>query len=358
MNDWVKVLSGEKRGPGAAAVRLAAAMVEPFYATGMLLRNKFFDAGILRTHALHRPTISVGNLTTGGTGKTPMVRWLAGRLRKEGRRPAILARGYKSAKGNGGDEQLMLQRTLNIAGETPIEVLVNPNRVRAAAAALQRDPGIDVFILDDGFQHRAAGRNLNLLMISAPEPFGFGHVLPRGLLREPLGGIGRADAIVLTHSDQVSPQALAEIEQTIHRYAPSAPTYRAIHAHVGLLHGDQSPQRLPIDMLRQTPFFAFAGIGDPVRFEQQLSQWGEACRGKRWFADHHAYTTADLAALRRTAADAGAQVLVTTEKDWAKLASLDGVGGKMPLWRIELAMRFVSEDETRLWQQIAAAIGR
>lgn len=358
MSDWVKVLSGEKRGARAAAVRLAAALIEPFYATGMGLRNKFFDAGISRTHDLHRPTISVGNLTTGGTGKTPMVRWLAERLRNEGRRPAILARGYKSARGDSGDEPLMLQRTLNVPDETPIEVLVNPNRVRAAAAALQRDPGIDVFILDDGFQHRAAGRDLNLLMISAPEPFGFGHVLPRGLLREPLGGIGRADAVVLTHSDQVSPQAIADIEQTIHFYSPGVPIYRAIHAHVGVLHGDQPPQRLPIDMLRQTPFFAFAGIGDPDRFQQQLSQWGDTCRGRRWFADHHAYHTTDLAALRRDAADAGAQVLVTTEKDWAKLASMDGVGREMPIWRIELALRFVGDDEARVGQQIAAALRR
>jgi tetraacyldisaccharide 4'-kinase len=358
MSDWSNVLSGANRGAGATLLRAATRAIEPFYATAMVARNRLFDAAVLSSHDLGRPTISVGNITTGGVGKTPMVRWLAERLRQRGRHLAVLARGYKSSSSAGGDEQIMLERALNVGALPRVELLADPDRVRAAGEALQRDASIDVFVLDDGFQHRRARRNLDLVLLSAPEPFGFGHVLPRGLLREPLTGLVRAGACVLTHADQVLAGQIAAIEQRVQRYAPQIPVYRSVHEHVALWNsaGGANDARQPMEMLGQVPFFAFAGIGSPARLERQLSRWGAGYRGSRWFADHHSYSVRDLRELESAARAAGGEILVTTEKDWAKLSDLPAGVGALPIWRIEMAMRFLDGDEERLFAQIVQAI--
>jgi tetraacyldisaccharide 4'-kinase len=357
MSYLLNVLSGTEGGPGATALRATTAAIEPFYAALMRTRNWMFDARWVSSHGLGRSTISIGNITTGGTGKTPMVRWLAQRLRERGRHVAVLARGYKSSSSAGGDEQIMLDRMLNCSGERRVELLADPNRMNAAASVLRSDPSIDLFILDDGFQHRRARRNLDLVLLSAPEPFGFGHVLPRGLLREPLSGLRRAGACVITHADQVSAEQLAAIEQQIHRFALDVPIYRAVHQHVGLRRGNETGKEAgeSVGMLGQVPFFAFAGIGSPARLDRQLAEWGSTYRGKRWFDDHHAYSIRDLRELSDAARAAGAEVLLTTEKDWVKVIDLPR-SNLAPIWRIEMAMRFLEDDEERLFAQILKAI--
>src|SRR4051794_25843593 len=150
-----RMMSGQERGPAAGLLRAALAAAEPFYATAALARNWTFDAGVRTSHRLPRPVISVGNITTGGTGKTPVVRWLAGRLRDAGRQVAVLARGYGARPGELGDEQLMLRRLLNdMPGVGPVSIVANPDRVAAARKLLGEQPGVDTFVLDDGFQHR------------------------------------------------------------------------------------------------------------------------------------------------------------------------------------------------------------
>jgi tetraacyldisaccharide 4'-kinase len=359
MSYWSNVLSGAEGGAGPALLRAATGVIEPFYSTAMRVRNRLFDAGMLPSHDLGRPTISVGNITAGGTGKTPMVRWLAEKLRERGRHVAVLARGYKSSSPAGGDEQIMLERALNGGCLPRVELLADPDRVRAAAGALRRDPSIDLFVLDDGFQHRRARRNLDLVLLNGPEPFGFGHVLPRGLLREPLAGLGRAGAIVVTHADQISAAEMAAIESQVRRYGPQIPVYRSVHEHVALWNSAAGAPdaRRPMETLGQVPFFAFAGIGSPARLDQQLSRWGATCRGSRWFADHHAYSAGDLRELESAARSAGAEVLLTTEKDWAKLSDLPP-DGDVPIWRIEMAMRFLDGDEERLLRQVVEVVDR
>jgi len=345
------VMSGAERGVGATALRIAASAAEPFYATATRLRNQLFDAGVMRSHALGRPTISVGNLTAGGTGKTPMVCWLAERLRAHGRHVAVLARGYKSGGSNQGDELQMLDAALNAAALPKVELIANPDRVAAAATALGRDPSIDLFVLDDGFQHRRARRDLDVILLSAPEPFGFDRLLPRGLLREAPAGLSRAGACVLTHCDQLTADELKALEQRVRAYHADVPIYHAVHAHTALRMSGPS-ERLPIDSLGQTSFFAFAGIGAPARLDRQLHRWGAAYCGRRWFPDHHHYNQTDIAELRASALGSGAQVLVTTEKDWVKLSDLPGVEQTLPIWRIEMALRFWDADEARFWEQI------
>ncbi|HSU68635.1 MAG TPA: tetraacyldisaccharide 4'-kinase, partial [Tepidisphaeraceae bacterium] len=218
-----RIMSGEACGVGPALVRSVLAIAEPFYSAAARLRNHSFDSGRKTVKSLPRPVISIGNVTTGGTGKTPAVRWLAERLRDEGRHVAILSRGYKSVDAGLGDELTMLDRALNAPGKPAVLVRANPDRFIAGTRLLEQAPETNVFILDDGFQHRRLARNLDIVLINALEPFGFDHVLPRGMLREPLTSLRRADAIVVTHCDRVSAEAIGSVESTIRRYHPGVP---------------------------------------------------------------------------------------------------------------------------------------
>jgi tetraacyldisaccharide 4'-kinase len=358
-------MSGDERSLSALLLRAALSAAEPVYASAMALRNRMFDAGLRKSHRLGRPTISVGNITTGGTGKTPVVRWLAQRLGGSGWRVAILSRGYGAAPDSLGDEQLMLDRALN----SPVErhrvlIVANPDRVAAAHEALRLRPETDVFLLDDGFQHRRAARDLDVVLVSAANPFGYGHVLPRGMLREPLSGLRRAGALLITHADRAGAPELSAIEQTLRRHNAAAPIYHAVHAHAALRTAtvaSSAPADRSLDDLRGRSWFAFCGIGDPDTLLRQLQGAGGRHAGHRWFGDHHRYTADDLAALRRDAAAAGADVLLTTEKDWAKLSQLPASPshsqGVPPVWRVDLEIRFRGDDERRLLEQVTEVLG-
>ena len=354
-------MSGSRGGAGASLLRGVLAAAEPFYAGATAARNALFDLGIRKRHRLPRTVISIGNITTGGTGKTPMVRWLASRLREQGRQVAILSRGYKSADGALGDEQLMLDRMLNAPGMSPIVIKANPSRIASANQVMQERPDVDVFILDDGFQHRAVARDLDIVLMNAAEPFGFGHVLPRGLLREPMGGMRRAGAIVMTHCEQVEPATVEEIEKVVRRYNASAPVYRASHAPIGLRSAAASSAAEPdhaLDELRDKRFFAFAGIGSPRSFDAQLRAVGTGCVGHRWFGDHHSYREADVGELLNQSKSMGADLLVTTEKDWVKLSQVPIASeSQPPIWRLDVELRFQNDDEARLLQQVKGVPG-
>ena len=357
------VMSGTDRRARAAALRLALASAEPVYAGAAALRNWLFDAGLRSRHRLPRPTISVGNITTGGTGKTPVVRWLAGRLRERGLRIAVLSRGYRAGGHGGGaggalgDEQVMLDRALNAPAEQYRVVLVaDPDRVRGAQEALRLRPETDVFLLDDGFQHRRVARDLDVVLVSATSPFGYGHVLPRGMLREPLRGLRRAGAFVISHADQVPPEELGAIEATLRRHNGAAPIYHAAHAHAALRTSADAVR--PLEDLRGRRYFAFCGIGDPSTFFRQLESLGGRSVGECSFVDHHAYTEHDLASLRRAASAAGADVLLTTEKDWVKLEALPSARLEAPpVWRVDVEIQFRGDDGERLLDQVMPALG-
>jgi tetraacyldisaccharide 4'-kinase len=339
------MLSGSARGAGASALRTVLGAIEPAYGAVMRARNFAFDHGMKRIHRLPRPAVAVGNLTTGGTGKTPIVRWLAEHFAERNLRPAILLRGYRAELTGGSDEARMLEAHL---GDRAF-VVADPDRVAGSANAMKRMPPPDVFILDDAFQHRRVWRDFNLLVMSAIEPFGLGHVLPRGYLREPVSGIKRADAIVITRADQVSEAALGALRQEIHRLAGAVRVYQASHAQTAARCAERI---INLDEFNRQRFFAFSGIAKPESFYQQLPQ----ARGTRSFPDHHAYTERDLAELDRAAKEAGAEILVTTEKDWIKLAKLARSRDRLPIWRVEMEVRFAGDDQQRLLEQIENAL--
>jgi tetraacyldisaccharide 4'-kinase len=329
-----RVMDGSDRSAGASLLRGASAWFEPIYALYMRGRNR-----LIIGHPLGRPTISVGNITTGGTGKTPVVQWLTGCLAATGRKPAVLMRGYKSTHGV-SDEQIVLAGAL---GEN-VAVIANPDRLRGAAEAIRSHPQVDLFILDDGMQHRRAARDFELALIHAADPFGLGRVFPRGFLREPLSGLARVDAFLITHACEVKSERLEQIEKTLRQYNPTAPIFRADHVITGVQ-----------EIVGAKPFFAFCGIGSPESFFSQLAGQGN-CVGRRAFADHHVYTAGDLADLNRAGQAVGAAALVTTEKDWAKLSRLPPTAG-LPIVRAGLVIRFWADHEEKLLERIGQRIG-
>jgi tetraacyldisaccharide 4'-kinase len=340
-----QIVSGTDLSTRAKILRATASCVEPFYAGVMRVRNLLYDVGVFPAKHLGKPAVSVGNITTGGTGKTPVVRWLVERLQAGGQRPVVLLRGYKSTSDGKSDEQEVLASS----GAT---VVANPSRVRGAATALGNFPHTTAFILDDGMQHRRAKRNFELVLINATEPFGFGRVFPRGLLREPLSGLRRADAILLTHADEVTPGEIDGITFTIRKYHTRVPIYHCNHAITGL----RSDAALsPIETLSGKKFFAFCGIGSPSSFFWRLGHWGATSVGTQTFDDHHDYTAADVEQLSTAAKTAGAEMMITTTKDWVKVRQFEAKS-TLPILRVELSLKFWQQDEDELFNGIAAKL--
>lgn len=334
-------------------LRGGLSVLSPAYAALMRARNKRFDWrwGVRR---LPRPVVSVGNVTTGGTGKTPVVRWLCERFRDAGVRPAVLMRGYKAEPGERGDEQAMLEGLLNRDGVAPVVVRAEPSRYAGGQAVIREHPDIAVMVMDDGFQHRRLARDFDLVLIDACEPFGYGRVIPRGMLREPLRGLRRADAVLVTRANQVDAGELERIVARVREIHPAAPVYRCSHAHVGLRSPDGALHSL--EELAGRRFYAFGGIGNPQGLERQLRQLPGELVGREWFPDHWGYAPRDLQRVRGSAQAAGAGLIVTTEKDWVKVADLIAATEAMPVWRLELAVRFADGDEEKLFEQIQACV--
>jgi len=330
------IVDGSDRSPSAGVLRAAGSCAEPVYSAIMRLRNAMYDAGILPSRPLGRPAISVGNLTTGGTGKTPVVKWLSERLFAAGERPAILMRGYKATSYGLSDEQAILQTA-------EIPVIADPDRRKAAAAALIQHPKITLFILDDAMQHRRVRRNFELTIIHAAEPFGFNRVFPRGLLREPLEGLRRADAVLVTHADEVDAAAIAAVDSTIHWYNQSAPVFHCDH----VVQADVAGKK----------YFAFCGIGRPGSFFLGLGALGGTCAGAREFDDHHDYSGADVARINDAARLAKAELLITTVKDRVKLERFAGKFA-LPIVTAQLSLRFHLNDGEILLSAIRERLGR
>lgn len=311
-NTFRALVSGQRRGLTARLARgLLRALSVP-YAAVMTARNRAYDAGWLPIHRVAVPVVSVGNLTLGGTGKTPLVRWLVEWYQREAIRAGIVSRGYHATAGQLSDEA----RELAIwSPQTPY--WQNPDRVAAARSAIH-EAGCQLIVLDDALQHRRIHRDLNLVVLDALLPFGCEYVFPRGLLREPLAGLRRADVVLLSRADAVDAGQRQAIHARVRTLAPQAAWVETVHRPQGLL--TPTGERYPLDSLRGRTVAAFCGIGNPAGFRHTLESCGCAIAGLREFPDHHAYTVADMRALRNWAAElAGAAALVCTVKDLVKI---------------------------------------
>jgi tetraacyldisaccharide 4'-kinase len=298
-------------------------------------RNDRYDRGERACCRVPVPVVSVGNLTLGGTGKTPCVEYVARLYRDCGRRVAILSRGYGGERGR-NDEALLLEQ--NLPG---VPHLQGGDRVALAAEAVER-LHCDVLVLDDGFQHRRLARDLDLVLVDATDPWGQGYLFPRGLLREAPAGLRRAGAVILTRCDQLDSVERGRLREAIARLAPQAPVAEARHRPLHLVNGDHATA--PLDWLRERPVAAFCGVGNPEAFRRTLAGLGADVRAFRVFPDHHAYTPSDREDLRAWAAQVPREgLLVTTQKDLVKLrrAELGGRG----LWALRICLAFDSGQQ-------------
>ena len=344
-----RLADGTLRGPGPSLARCLLGGLALPYGLVTAARNAAYDRGVLTVHAGQVPVISVGNLTLGGTGKTPLVAWVARWLATRGRRPAIVSRGYASRPGETSDEAAELAILL-----PGVPHVADRDRVAGVAAAAGR--GADVAVLDDGFQHRRLRRDLDIVALDASDPFGCGHLFPRGLLRESPHGLTRADAVVLTRATSVPTARRAEIRQVVERTRSGRPPLiwvEAEHRPVALRSAAGAVERL--DRARGTRVAAFCGIGNPAAFRRTLADHGVGPAGFRSFADHHAYDGADLEALAAWARDLQAELVVTTLKDLVKIGR-DRLGD-LPLVALEVALEPLG-DAAPLVAAIEAAAGR
>jgi tetraacyldisaccharide 4'-kinase len=271
-------------------------------------RERLYEKGTLRQKRLDRPVISVGNLTVGGTGKTPMVIWLAERLLAEGKRVGILTRGYKGRDGTSDEIELMKHRLQQRAAFG-----VGANRYEEGKKI---EGKVDVFLLDDGFQHLQLVRDVNILLLDAAQPLAKQAMLPTGRLREPISAMARADLLVFTRIETV-PGTAAAVEKFQDYPVFSAATkllgYRRLHEETPLL----TPEKIGAG-----PFYAFCGIGNPLAFFQDLKNWNLTLAAQSEFPDHHHYDNRDAAELQTAANTVGAKALVTTEKDAQNLSGI------------------------------------
>ncbi len=335
------IVSGRRRDVWARVARGALWIASLGYRLVVGVRNRLYDLGLLKSHRANVPVVCVGNLTTGGTGKTPLVAWLAKVVGEKGLHTAILTRGYKAeTKETPHGVTTNSDEPAELAQGCPgVPVIVNGDRVAGAAEAV-RNHSVQVLLMDDGFQHRRLGRDLDIVTIDATVPFGYGRLLPAGLLREPIGSLKRAGAVVLTRSDQVSEEKLSQIESRIRQVRPDLVLARSVHAPVGARQSD-GPD-IPLEELKGKKVFAFCGLGNPTAFFATVQACGCVLAGSQAFNDHHAYADHDLVDLCDTARSQGAELLLTTQKDWTKIAPLPKPEDVVPMAYLAIALQFTS----------------
>lgn len=318
------------------------------YMTGMILRNLAYDWSLIKIRSVDLPVICVGNLSVGGTGKTPMVAWLCGWLRSQDVRVAIVSRGYGQLASGSNDEALELELAL-----PDVPHLQNSDRYAAARLA-HEELDMQVVVLDDGFQHRRLSRDLDVVLIDASEPAAADGCLPGGLMREPWTGLNRAGVIVLSRSHQASPDRLAQLRERIARVAPGALVISSRTEPIGW-HGTQLPFR-QLDELRGQAVLAFCGIGNPSAFVRSLEQLGITLLDRREFPDHHAYAAEDVERLTQWVNDwPTAVAVVCTMKDWVKLQTPRL--GRLPLAALTIGVGF-GADQPALEKLLEAVISK
>ncbi|HEY4817180.1 MAG TPA: tetraacyldisaccharide 4'-kinase [Candidatus Acidoferrum sp.] len=287
------------------------------YAGWMLLRASLYTRGWLKQRRLDGRVVSIGNLAVGGTGKTPMVIWLAERFLAEGKRVAILSRGYRGSGKTSDEIELMRDRLQGRA-------LFGVGKDRYIEGKHLESAGVDIFLLDDGFQHLRLARDVDIVLVDSTRPLRQQSILPAGRLREPSSALQRADLVVFTRTEQ-SNSTVSAIQKF-----PQMPIYPSTTKLLGFR--DHASGAALLSSCPD-PVFAFAGIGNPEAFFADLERWSVRVVGRKAFRDHHCYTRRELEELRTAAQSLGAKALMTTEKDAQNLDA-----GLLSGMRIQIAV--------------------
>jgi tetraacyldisaccharide 4'-kinase len=328
--DYLSIISGARHDWRARCLKTCFGFLSLFYGTAVAVRNRLFDWGLKRARPVSVPVISLGNLTTGGTGKTPLVAWLSQWFQAQGISVALLSRGYRALPGEVNDEKLLLDR---LCPQVPH--YQNPDRCASAEKAVEA--GASLLILDDGFQHRRLARDLDIVLIDAVNPWGYGHQLPRGLLRESKSGLRRAGFVLITRVDQCPPELLEKLTAEVKQFVPEHRIAHVRFAPQGLVNAAGETRSLHEVTGKQV--WGFCAIGNPRGFQQTLVDAGGRVCGMRVFADHYHYSERDLQEIGSEAAQSGAELILTTAKDLVKISEQKLSG--LPVWAVEIGAEIV-----------------
>lgn len=339
MINWQRTWDDDGYKSDYAPIKVVLRILSFFYLIIINLRNRLYDHKILEEVRLDCPVISVGNITVGGTGKTPCAIMIAKMLKEKGFKPAVISRGYGGANSlpvnivSDGDKILIES---DVAGDEPcliadalkgVPVLIAAKRVLAGRAAIEKF-GADVLICDDAMQHRQLFRDINLVLMDT-KSLHSRYLLPRGRLREPLKELRRANAVLLTNVAAADEDGMARIAKI--------PVFRSIHRPEGVLKGDRSTV-LEISDLQGKKVFAFCGIANPESFEKTLTSVGAKIVSFDVFPDHHRYAESELKKIRDQFKTSGADLLITTEKDGVRLIRFPGFLKDIYLLRVGMEM--------------------
>jgi tetraacyldisaccharide 4'-kinase len=332
-----QLVHGERSGIIAAVLLAILHSISLLYGLGVSAKLSLYRSGLFKRHKLPCKVISLGNVTVGGTGKTPTAQLLAAAIRDMGYKVVILNRGYRAGwKGDvglvsdgkktymtvaeAGDEAYLLAK--NVPG---VPVIIGKDRAVTGDYAVKQ-LGAEVIILDDGYQHWQLVRDLDIVLIDTLNVFGNNFLLPRGTLREPLTNLNRAHAFLLTKVDQSTDNTRETLRSTLNRHNQNALVVESIHSPRGFIEIEQwykggNYQKIELGEVSERPVVAFSGIGNPSSFEQTISDVGARVIDAVRFPDHHNYTMAEMQAIMQKAVDKGACALITTEKDAVKIPS-------------------------------------
>lgn len=327
------IVSGRSHGFVPTMLRLGLRLCEWPYALAMNWRNRRFNSGVAESTTVEVPVICVGNLSLGGTGKTPMVQWVCRLLRRHDIRVSIVSRGYGAGQNGRNDEALELELAL-----PDVPHLQNANRIQAAQIAIE-ELETQLIVLDDGFQHRQLHRDLDIVLLDATEPFGFGHVFPRGTLREPLAGLARADAVVLSRADMLNRESRDAVREQVNKLAKQAVWCEVSHAPRTLRNCRGDVEQL--QALAGKRVAAFCAIGNPAGFKHTLNSLDVEIVAWREFPDHHQFTREEVEQLGAWAQEA--DFAVCTRKDLVKLQVASF--GNTPLWALDVELEFHTGEQ-------------
>jgi tetraacyldisaccharide 4'-kinase len=334
-NRYRRLISDQTDGFNVKLFRSLLKTASYPYKAAIAARNFLYDRGYFRSYRAPVPVISIGNITAGGTGKTPITIWLCNKLIENNYKTAVLTRGYKMQKQMLSDEPAVINENC-----PDVKIVINPDRVAGAVRAI-REFGARVLVMDDGFSHRRLKRDLDIIAIDSTCPFGYAKMLPAGLLREPLQSLKRAHAAILTRCDLAGRSQLNKIEEQILAINPDITLARTVHLPTSarLANGEE----ITINELAGKKVFVFCGIGNPDAFLAQLDDLKLNITGHRVFNDHHQYIQEDITDICEEARYLKADILLTTQKDWVKIAPLKLL--EMPFAYLVVKLSFLSQED-------------
>ena len=349
--EYRSILRGERRGGSAALWRALFRAVSIPYGAAVAVHRRLYDFNLKKIRRLPVPVVSVGNMTLGGTGKTPLIARMVRILREEGATPALLSRGYgtKTSEQSAGRFTCRNDEAAEMAVYFPdLPHYLSPNRFEAGKALLRDFPDTSVLLLDDGFQHRKLARCLDIVLLDALEPFGMDRLFPSGTLREPLDGLARADLILLSRADFLAPEEREKIRRRVERCAPKAVWGEICHQWTGFRRFQNGsflfePFSSEDERCAETVFLPFCGLGNPAGFFRMLAEKKPRQAAPIEFPDHYCYNDTDFSCLAALACDQKASLLLCTMKDLVKIRR-SNLGG-VPLAAAEIGIRFLSGEE-------------